>query len=100
MPLLQMSPLWITGVTARPCDAAVGAGTCSAAAVAPVSCVKATVQLVLASPGSRCVRLLPRAPPWEWYQTTSRVPFRPAAIHGKMSALPVSPPAALSGFTW
>src|SRR3954454_23854626 len=82
-PLLQMSPWCTTGVTASEYDATVGFVD-----AALKICADATVHAVLASPGSRYFDSEPRAPPEPWYQTTSRRPGPPAAIHGKMSALP------------
>src|SRR3954471_6394796 len=102
-PLLQMSPWWTTGVTASEYVATVGFADDAA-----VSCAEATVHAVLASPGPRYYDSEPGAPPAPWYQTTSSRPGPPAAIHGKMSALPgvgfvvVDVPAwvGLSRLTW
>src|SRR3954451_15817970 len=83
MPFWQMSPLWMTGVTASAYDVTVGF-----VESAPKICTSSTVQYVLASPGSRYFDSEPAAPPEPWYQTTSSRPGPPAAIHGKTSALP------------
>src|SRR4051794_31176129 len=83
MPFWQMSPVWITGLTASEYDATVGFVD-----DAPVIWAAATVQVVLASPGSRYFDSEPAAPPDPWYQTTSMRPAPPAAIHGNTSALP------------
>src|SRR4051794_23331427 len=83
MPFWQMSPLWMTGVTASAYDVTVGF-----VESAPKICASATVQDVLASPGSRYFDSEPAAPPEPWYQTTSSRPAPPAAIHGNTSALP------------
>src|SRR4051795_2297212 len=95
MPFWQMSPVWITGLTVSEYDATVGFVD-----DAPVICAAATVQVVLASPGSRYFDSEPAAPREPWYQTTSMRPAPPAAIHGNTSALPGVGAGSVGGPVW
>src|SRR5665647_1031577 len=85
VPLLQTLPRCSTGVIARLLLTTFGCGLAPARATAPVSWVKATVQAVSFVPTWRYPVV---SPPEAWYQTTSRLPAPPAAIQGKMSAVP------------
>src|SRR5207247_6400107 len=94
-----MSPVWRRPATFWFMAVTLGMGfPFLSVAFALNSWAKATVHCVAAVPGSRWAEVSPPAP---WYQTTSRFPPEPAAIHGKTSARPASGVAPrLSGLTW